>query len=308
MHTVTVRVPASTSNCGPGFDTLGLALDLWNEVTVRTCGGGTAGARNVDVDSGDPHSGVEMAVEAARRFSEAAGREPEAVEFRVRGDVPPARGLGSSVTLIAGIAAALNEAAGRPLGREAIAALVTAQEGHPDNATASVLGGFCVARMGETGGVLAAVRRIPVPAEVRFVVAVPTQEVLTKESRAVLPESLAHGGAVRAVNSVSWLVAAIAAGDWPALRLAMEDCLHQPYRLPRIPGATDAIRAGVEAGAWGGWLSGSGSSVLCVASRSAAGAAGAAMREAFRGRGVECRILDLQAANGGLEVARATAG
>ncbi|HMD59854.1 MAG TPA: hypothetical protein VKG78_00390, partial [Opitutaceae bacterium] len=138
-ESVVVRVPASTSNCGAGFDTLGLALNLYNRVTLSAADG----ADPVPDRASDARA-QEMVADAAAAFFRAAGRPPTGFRYRVEGGVPPARGLGSSVTVVAGVIAGLDALHRASLGRRGLVALVSAIEGHPDNAAAGVLGGFCV--------------------------------------------------------------------------------------------------------------------------------------------------------------------
>lgn len=285
---VTVRVPGSTSNCGAGFDTLGLALSLYNRVTLSPADG----ARSEPERPADARA-LDMVEAAARVFFQAAGIKPEGFRFRIDGEVPPARGLGSSVTVIGGVLGGLDARYGAGCGRDGLVALATELEGHPDNASAGILGGFCVSRCDPTTGAYRDTIRFAVPAGLAFVVASPEIEILTKDSRGALPASLPYFDAVRSVNAAAYLVAAFASGDYAKLRHAAGDFLHEPYRLPMIPGAAAAIGAGIAAGAFTGWLSGSGSSILCVCARADAEAAAAAMGNAFGTAGVrsECRIL-----------------
>lgn len=297
LRSVTVRVPASTSNLGAGFDTLGLALDLYNRITVTR--GDWRGAR--------PHAaadvpGLEMADEAARLFFLRSGREEFGYTLQIEGEVPRSRGLGSSVTVRAGVVAALNELAGARLTRAAIGSLVTQLEGHPDNATPAVLGGFCVARSDPHTGELAGVVRRPLGRELTFVVVSPEQELATKQARGILPRELPFFDAVKSVNSAAYVVAAFMSGEYDRLRHAVRDFLHEPYRLPLIPGAQAAIRAGIAAGALTGWLSGSGSSVLCVARPRPAARVGRAMAAAFAEVRLRSRTFALHADNAGFKV------
>jgi homoserine kinase len=294
---VTVRVPASTSNCGAGFDTLGLALALYNRVKVWPA----AGDRPVAALPADQR-GLEMAGETAAAFAAFTRKAAGGFTFHVEGDVPVARGLGSSVTLIAGILAGLDALHGTGLSRAQLVGIASDLEGHPDNASAGILGGFCVARSDPKNGDFVDAQRFTVPPEIAFVVVSPPLELMTKVSRGVLPVQLPYFDAVKSVNSAAFLVAAIVANDWPRLRHAAGDFLHEPYRLPRIPGASAAIQAGLAAGAWTGWLSGSGSSVLCVSERAAAPAVCAAMEAAFAKVGPPAAARILAADNQGLVV------
>ncbi|MDP1578922.1 MAG: homoserine kinase [Candidatus Didemnitutus sp.] len=294
---VTVRVPASTSNCGAGFDTLGMAVALYNTVIVRRCAEG-AGVRGAHA----AHLGATMASEAAALFFARSGTTPFDFTFQISGDVPISRGLGSSVTLSAGIVAGLNELSGAGLTMLVLAEILTKHEGHPDNATAGVLGGFCVGRTHpETGDLLGVVRK-EIGRELTFVVVSPAQQLETKKARGILPRKLPYFDAVRSVNSSSYVVAAFLTGEYDRLAHAVADFMHEPFRLPRIPGAQDAIRAGVAAGALTGWLSGSGSSVLCVAKPARASRVGRAMAEAFANVGVTSETFKLRADNHGLKV------
>lgn len=297
LDTVTVRVPGSTSNCGAGFDTLGLALKLYNRVILATAEG-----MSPEPERPADARALEMVKETARAFFQAAGRKPEGFRYRIEGDVPLARGLGSSVTVIAGVLAGLNVLHQAGLSSENLVALATAQEGHPDNASAGILGGFCVSRCDPETGAYRDTIRFDVPPEVSFVVASPAIELLTKESRGALPASVPFFDAVKSVNSAAYLVAAFASGNYSRLHHASGDFLHEPYRLPKIPGGREAIEAGIAAGAFTGWLSGSGSSVLCACARSADGPVAQAMKAAFSKAGVksECRILE--ADNRGLTI------
>jgi homoserine kinase len=294
---VVVKVPASTSNCGAGFDTIGLALGLYNRVTVTRAGGADA----VPERPGDARA-TEMAGEAAAAFARATGHPKAGFRFRIEGDVPAARGLGSSATILAGILAGLDALHATALGRRRLVGLVTDIEGHPDNAGAAVLGGFCVSRTDPSTGAYVDSQRFEVPASVAFVVVSPPVELVTKESRGALPATLPFFDAVRSVNSAAYLVAAFASRDFAQLRSVSGDFIHEPYRLPQIPGGSGAIAAGVAAGAWTGWLSGSGSSVLCVCEQAKAAAVFGSMTAAFAQASMPSEGRILSADNGGLSV------
>jgi homoserine kinase len=297
LNRVTVRVPGSTSNCGAGFDTLGLALDLYNEITLtRGDWRGARAAAQSDV------AGLEMADAAARLFFVRAGIEEFGYELAIAGDVPMSRGLGSSVTLRAGVVAGLNALAGTALTKDDFCSLVTQLEGHPDNATPAVIGGFCVARSDPHTGELLGVVRKPIGRDLSFVVVSPDQELETRKARGILPKELPYFDAVKSVNSAAYVTAVILSGEYDRLRHAVCDFLHEPYRLPLIPGATAALQAGVAAGAFTGWLSGSGSSVLCASRPGVAARVGRAMAAAFASFRVPSTVHLLHADNHGLRV------
>jgi homoserine kinase len=297
INSVAVRVPGSTSNCGAGFDTLGLALKVYNTVTL-TRGDWRGAQAATDRDT----AGLRMADEAAQLFFVRAGLEEFGFTLSITGDVPMSRGLGSSVTLRAGVVAGLNELTGVHLSKQDLCSLVTQLEGHPDNATPAVIGGFCVARCDPHTGELLGVLRKPIGRDLCFVVVSPDQELETKRARGILPKELPYFDAIKSVNSAAYVVAAILSGEYDRLRDAVCDFLHEPYRLPLIPGAKTAIESGIKAGALTGWLSGSGSSVLCVARPQVAAKVGRAMAAAFAAQKLPATVRLLHADNQGLTV------
>ena len=296
-ETFTVRVPGSTSNCGAGFDTLGLALQIYNRVSISPADG---------VDpipaAPDDRRAQTMVIETAAAFFRTTGRASEGFSYHISGEVPPARGLGSSVTVIAGVLGGLNALHRTGLDRDGLVRVATEIEGHPDNASAGILGGFCVARCDPTTGSYLDAVRFSIPEHLVFVVVSPQIELLTKESRGALPGFLPYLDAVRSINSAAYFVAAISSGDYSRLSAAAGDFMHEPYRLPKIPGAREAIAAGKAAGAFTGWLSGSGSSVLCMAKVDDSARVGAAMSKAFMAAGVASDVRRLAADNEGLRL------
>ena len=296
-QTVTVRVPGSTSNCGAGFDSLGLALGIYNRVTLSR-----AAAKTPQPERSIDARAAEMVGGAADAFFRAAALPAAGFRFRVDGDVPVARGLGSSVTVLAGVVAGLDALHATAFSKHKLVEIVTELEGHPDNASAGILGGFTISRCDPASGAYVDTIRVPVPDKIAFVVASPELELLTKESRGALPEKLPYFDAVKSINSAAYLAAAFATGDYEKLRHAVGDFMHEPYRLPKIPGGRDAISAGIAAGALTGWLSGSGSSVLCVGEVETAQSVAAAMGAAFERKSIRCETRVLSADNHGLRV------
>ncbi len=298
LNEVTVTVPGSTSNCGAGFDTLGLALSVYNRVTLTRAATEASPRPQTESDA----RAARMVADTASSFFRTTGRNFEGFVYAISGDVPPARGLGSSVTVIAGILAGLDALHGTNLSKHELVRIATELEGHPDNASAGILGGFCVSRCDPTSGAYRDTLRFALPATLAFVVVSPRLELLTKESRGVLPSTLPYFDAVKSINSATYFVAAMVSGDYARLRDAGGDFMHEPYRLPKIPGATAAIAAGVASGALTGWLSGSGSSVLCLAERGAALVVASAMTAAFTAAGIQSDARILSADNEGLRL------
>ncbi|MGH7936141.1 MAG: homoserine kinase [Chthoniobacterales bacterium] len=254
---ITVRVPATTSNLGPGFDCLGVALRLYNYVTLARALSQKAGA---------------MATEAARKFFKAAGCAPFPFSCAIDGEVPRSRGLGSSVTVRLGVLHGLNTLLNRPLRRAEIFRLCADLEGHPDNAAPAEFGGFVVTRERQP-------QKFTVEPRLRFVLLIPSFEVKTNAARRVLPNEIDRRAAVASCGNACALTAAMASGRYEQLRGAFGDHLHQPFRAKFVPFLDAVIAAGERAGALGGFLSGSGSSIACLTLRNPEKVA-AAMRAA----------------------------
>ncbi len=243
---ITVRVPATTSNLGPGFDCLGVALQIHNFVTV---------ARTKRLDAGA------MAQQAARKFFRASGCDPFAFSCRIEGEVPCARGLGSSVTVRLGVLHALNALLDRPLKRAQIFELCAELEGHPDNAAPAEFGGFVVARQDRH-------QKFSVDPRLRFVLLIPDFEIKTEAAREVLPDKINRLRAVESCGNACLITAALASGNYQNLRGALTDHLHQPFREKFVRFLGRVIAAAENAGALGGFLSGSGSTIACLTLRS----------------------------------------
>jgi len=294
---VTVRVPGSTSNCGAGFDTLGLAVDLHNDVTLarRPATFGAQAARPADARA------QRMVDAAATAFFSVAAQAPFGFSYQIDGDVPPARGLGSSVTVRAGVIACLNALAGAGLTPHDIVGLVTTLEGHPDNAAAAVLGGFCVARSDPITGAYVDTVRFEVPKELAFVVVSPQVEILTKESRGALPATLPHADAVRAAAKSAALVHGLAHADPRLLAAGLDDVLHVPFRRALVPGYDEVTSAARQAGAYGATLSGSGPTIVAVVGVDGVRAVGGAMVRAWEARGIAAQTFAAVRPAGGFE-------
>jgi len=244
MKSVRVRVPATTANLGPGFDCLGIALRIYN---------------TVEVSGGRGEEPGEMARAAAELFFKAARRKKFDFHWSVEGGVPRSRGLGSSVTVRLGILHGLNVLSGSPLGEVDLFHLCAELEGHPDNAAPAAFGGFCIAPP------MGPVQRHKVGAALKFVILIPGMQLETERARRVLPKRVSLGDAAFAVGNAAAIAGAFAGKNYEALRGCFGDTLHQPFREKLMPFLGDVIRAGEEAGALGGWLSGSGSSIACAA-------------------------------------------
>jgi len=276
MNQVIVRVPASTSNFGPGFDCLGAALQIYNEVTVVR---------------GGPDKVSPIVRETARIFFKTARVRPISFGCSISDRIPRRRGLGSSATVRSGLLLGLNTLAGTSQSRQQIFELCADLEGHPDNAAPAIFGGFTVVR-----GM--SVQRFDVSSRLRFVILVPELEIETPAARRILPARLKFGDAVRNSGNASTIASAFASGDYEKARGAFGDFLHQPTRTRLIKFLPRVISAAEKQGALGAFLSGSGSAIAAVTLKNAE-KIGRAMLKAS---GAEGKVMIVRADNRGAVV------
>jgi homoserine kinase len=254
---VRVRVPATSANLGPGFDAFGLALGLYDDVVARIGESGVA----VDVagEGADtvPRDKRNLVVRAMRATFDALGGQPRGIEVVCANRIPHGRGLGSSAAaIVAGVLAARSLVLG-PFPDEAVLALCTELEGHPDNVAACLLGGLVLSWRSDSG--VEAVR-LPVDASVAPVAFVPATKSSTAKARRLLPESVPHEDAAFNAARAALLVEAL--GRRPDLLLAAtEDRLHQPYRAEAMPRSA-ALVASLRAAGVPAVVSGAGPTVL----------------------------------------------
>ena len=258
MQQVTVRVPASTSNLGPGYDCLGVALRLHNSVTV---------VRGKMPRSSHP----QIVSDAAKRFFEQTQCRAFSFSWSIVERVPRCRGLGSSATVRLGILLALNHLTGKPLDRSTVFRLCTELEGHPDNAAPATFGGFTVVQSSASVSLARAkreaclaVHRFDVASRLYLVLLAPNLEIETESARRILPSKISRVAAVENCANACALTAAFASRDYETMRGAFSDNLHQPFRAKLIHFLPRVIEAAERAGALGAFLSGSGSAIAAI--------------------------------------------
>ena len=299
--TCRVRVPATTANVGPGFDCLGLALDLWNEVRFTVEGDRVVVTTEGPDPAGLPHDETNLVARAFLRLCEEAGRAAPA-GLRIHCDirVPMSSGLGSSSTaIVAGLLGA-NTLVGRPFDRDAILELAADMEGHPDNVAAALLGGLTIVVQKKD---TLLTKKILVP-EVHVALAVPDLPFSTNAARAELPTEVSMVDAVFNLQRTPLVVEALRTGDYELLSQVMDDRLHQASRLKRIPGGRTAWLAALNAGAAAVAVSGSGPSLIAFVSLATdATRIARVMAEAFAAEGVTAVPLGLAASAAGATVA-----
>ena len=261
---VTVRVPATTANMGPGFDCLGMSLDIWNTIIVDTDGVDTDdGIVSVSGEGSDELStgSDNLIYSCFKQVYDGMGLPVPDVRIVCENEIPLGRGLGSSSAAVAGGLLAGSKLSGANLSRQRLLELACEIEGHPDNAAAAVMGG-CRIVVSSGDGYLT--ESIAVPDELRAVVFVPDVPMPTKEARGILPGMVDRQDAVFNIGRTALLVNALASGNLEHLSIATEDMLHQPARQKIFFPMKNIFRAAMAAGALGVFLSGAGSSVMAL--------------------------------------------
>ena len=260
-----IKVPATTANIGPGFDSVGMAFQVYNHLEV------IAGEANQDhngkmltihAGEGIPTDEENLIYQTIADFLVRRSIPIPSLTLRQNDHIPTARGLGSSAAcIVAGLLAA-NALAGTNLPREALVNVAARLDGHGDNTTPAIVGGLVVTAIGSR------VEYIQIPAEpwkgLRFAVMIPNFSLLTSEARQALPENYSRQDAVHNISRSTLLIAAFATGDYWKLATALDDRIHQPYRVPLVPDMEAIIAEANKNGAIGAFLSGAGPTLIAV--------------------------------------------
>lgn len=303
---IRVKVPASTANLGPGFDSLGLALNLYAWVEL-------AAAEKTEIRlfgdqmDGIPQNKTNLIYRVAQSVFEKAGMHIPELEISMYSDIPLARGLGSSASAIVAALVAANELVGAPLSADELFQMASAIEKHPDNVGAALFGGFVVAYW---DGSRAEYIKIEPDVRLEALVAIPSFQLSTEKARHVLPNQMSMSDAVFNVGHSNLLVAALCSGRLDMIRHAMKDKLHQPYRAPLVPGMERILAEATDHGALGIALSGAGPTMLALVERGGGqqDKLEAYLKEAFGCEGIKVDTLRLQPDALGAQVERLTPG
>ncbi len=255
---IEVKVPATSANMGSGYDSIGIALNLYNIIKMEE-----SDCIDIsDVSGADiPMDESNLIYQCAKKVYDICGKPLKGMKIIEQCDIPQTRGLGSSsACTVAGILGA-NALLGNPLDRESMIDLAANIEGHPDNSTPAILGGFCVALL-EYGKVWSV--RVPMNGKVEFITFIPDFELSTEKARAALPKTIAHHDAVFNLSRAALLAGSLTTGKLENLGVAVGDCLHQPYRFDLIPDGRELVHAAKAMGALGTFISGAGPSIIAV--------------------------------------------
>ncbi|OAB38947.1 homoserine kinase [Paenibacillus macquariensis subsp. defensor] len=260
---VCVKVPASTANLGPGFDTLGMALSLYSWIGMKE-------SEHTQFHLyGDQMNGLtadksNLVYQVAQLVFDEAGVCVPEIEISMYSDIPLTRGLGSSASAIVGGMVAANALIGSPLSKDKLFDMATKLEGHPDNVGASLFGGIITAIW---DGIHADYIRMEPHTNLEVLVVIPEFQLSTSDARKVLPDQISREDAVYNISRSSLLVAALSQGRFDLIGRAMSDRLHQPYRASLVPGMSRILEEAPNRGALGVALSGAGPTLLALVDR-----------------------------------------
>lgn len=299
VSTVTITVPATTSNLGPGFDCIGAALTLYNQFKFTRLDPATErlGGLLISVTGAEQERVItdenNLVYQSFLKFYQQLGQTPPPVKIEIELGVPLARGLGSSATAIVGGLVGANQLAGEPLNRMEVMKIAIAMEGHPDNVVPALLGGCCLAAEGGEDVKTWEVCDIPWNSTIMPVVAIPDFELSTEEARKVLPTNYSRADAIFNAAHLGLLLRGLETGRGDWLRMALCDRIHQPYRQPLIPGYEAVYSAALSAGAYGLVISGAGPTLLALVDSELAPAVATAMVTAWKEQGIAAQVQSL---------------
>ena len=308
---VNVKVPASSANIGPGFDCLGMALPLYNIITIEeTVLPGTGIEINImskdeSIDESTfeniPKDENNLVYKAIEMLYNSIGQEPSELRINIQTGIPIARGLGSSSSIVVGGLLAANELLGRPADEKALLAIATEVEGHPDNVAPAILGGLVLATQEDDGTL--SYCKLDWPDEWDITVCVPEFQLATEISRSVLPKEVPMQDAIFNAKHLGMMIQAINTKDSKLMKLAMKDRLHQPYREKLVPGMHEIMEAFKhEDGVLGCVLSGAGPSLLIVSYKYDLDKIKSIVKETWELQNIKSEIKTFKIENEGAEV------
>ncbi len=305
---VTVKVPATTANLGPGFDCLGLALPLYNEITVEETVMPGSGIEINIIDENNsfdtfsvPRDKSNIVYKAIELLYSFIGQTVSDIKITIKTGIPIARGLGSSASVIVGGLLAANELLGKPADDAVLLSIASEVEGHPDNIAPALFGGFCISSVEEDGSVIYS--KINWPDEWKLTLIIPDYELDTKISRSVLPEMINMKDATFNVRKCAMLIDAINKKNTDLMKKSLKDKIHQPYRKELIKGfseLTDLLENKDDI--LGCVISGAGPTILVISQNDGFEKVSEEIKQIFIDFNVNCEIKTLNVENEGSKV------
>jgi homoserine kinase len=257
---IKISIPATSANLGPGFDCLGVALNMNNIIEVEEIESGLI-IQNADINSKIPVNENNLVYRTMKSVFDRVGYNLKGLRIVQTNNIPTARGLGSSAACIVGGICAANEISGANLSQYDMALLAAQLDGHPDNTTPAMFGGMIISILDKDR--LHYVK-IDIPQELKFAAMIPKFTLSTSKSRMMLPKKIWHKDAAFNIGRASMLVASMLTGNTKDLSFMFEDKLHQPYRKSLIPDMNRIFQKSLDYGAKGCYLSGAGSTLMAV--------------------------------------------
>ena len=308
---VTVKVPATSANLGPGFDCLGLALPIYNTITIEeTVLPGTGieinlMSENEIIDEmifdNIPKDENSIVYKAVEMLYNSIGQEPSELKINIQSQIPITRGLGSSASVVVGGLIAANKLLGSPADTTALLSIATEVEGHPDNVAPAILGGFVLSSQEQDGTIMT--EKLNWPEEWDITVCIPDFELSTNIARSVLPESVPLQDAVFNAKHLAMFIQAINTKNIKLMKNALHDRLHQPYREKLIPGMKEIMEAfNHEDNVIGTVLSGAGPSMLVISYKYDLDKIKSTVRDIWESLSIKSDIRTLKIENNGAEI------
>lgn len=299
---ISVKVPATTANLGSGFDCLGMALPIYNTITIEeTVLPGTGIEINVINDNNDinnlilehvPQDENSIIYKAVELLYNSIGQTPSELKITVQTQIPIARGLGSSASVIVGGLLAANELLGKPADEVALLSIATEVEGHPDNITPAIVGGLVLTSREDDGRII--YTKMKWPEKWAINVCIPDFELSTDISRSVIPQQIPIEDAVFNMKRVGMFVQAVNTGDDELIKLALQDRLHQPYRMKLVPGLNEiSENLKHEDSVLGCVLSGAGPSILVISQKNDIDKIKSVVKQTWDDMNIKSQILTL---------------
>ena len=308
---VSVKVPATSANLGPGFDSIGLALPIYNTITIEeTVLPGTGIEINLmpEDDALDeisfeniPRDENNIVYKAVEMLYNSIGQEPSELKINIQSQIPITRGLGSSAAVVVGGLIAANKLLGSPADETALLSIATEVEGHPDNVAPAILGGFVMASQEDDGSIV--YRKLNWPDEWDITVCIPDFELSTSIARSVLPAQVPMADAIFNAKHMAMLIHAIDTKDEKLMRVALQDKLHQPYREKLIPGMREIMEAFKhEDGVLGCVLSGAGPAMLVISHKYDIDKIKSTVKNIWEGQSIKAEIKTFKIEENGAEI------
>lgn len=308
---ISVKVPATSANIGAGFDCLGMALPIYNVITIEeTVLPGTGVEINVISDNATvdelslehiPLDENSLVYKAVEMLYNSIGQTPSELRINIKSGIPIARGLGSSASVIVGALVAANELLGRPADEVALLSIACELEGHPDNITPAIVGGLVISSQEDDGTVV--YRKLNWPKEWAITVCIPDFELSTDIARSVIPKEVPLKDAVYNVQRMGMFMNAVQNNDAELMKLALHDKLHQPYRMKLIQGL-DKIMDNLRHidSVLGCVISGAGSSILVISEKYNLEKIRNIVKETWNDQNIKCETLTLNIEENGAKI------